>query len=69
MNARGIFDEKRNTYRADKHYESRTKEVLAQTVPAKMNELKGLIAKDKEKTIFKTEEEYFAHVAKDNPKA
>ena len=49
MSARAIFDEKRNRYRAEKHYEARTKEVLAQTVPAKMNELKGLIAKDKEK--------------------
>ena len=40
-----------NQYRADKHVEGRTKEVLAKTVPTKMKELKSIIAKEKEKKI------------------
>ena len=69
MRERAIFEESMNIYRADKDYESRTKEVLAKTVPTKMNELKNIIAKEKEKSIFKNEEEYNAHMAKYNNKS
>ena len=58
-----------NQYRADKHVEGRTKEVLAKTVPTKMKELKSIIAKEKEKKIFKTEDEFIAHMKKYNQKS
>lgn len=69
MREKAIFEESMNIYRADKDYDARTKEVLAKTVPAKMKELKTIIAKEKEKSIFNNEEEYYAHMAKYNEKA